>query len=207
MGFTYGGIIELDPAPVAPNFRVDLLSVDVNGQVIYTAGTPHPTDPVAPTLSANEAFIAYIVVPYEVTRIEQSWIGLTYTVPYLRTVETTLEFPDGMHWIDGETNAGTFTLLDQYTKPVIANYNVRISITGGGNGELASSGATTIDIPVSVGIANFTYRRGYIDGIAVIDTPVDISPVLHFEVVGYGAFVSDRFIALYDSVDDIMIGA
>jgi hypothetical protein len=211
MGFEYGGIVEIADAPDAPDFRVDLIYVGTNGEIGVRAGTPHETDPVAPELEADEAFIAFVVVPYEVTEIEQAWIGPAYTVPYLRTVETAMEFPDGMFWPDLNEDHATFTLYDQYDKPVIGNYSIRITITDG-NGELSKgaehwppSTGQTISIAIDDGVANFIYRRGYIDGIAVVDVPLDESPTIHFEVVGQGAFVSDVFVKLYDSLGLIML--
>lgn len=220
MGIT-GGIVELDPAPAAPNFRIDMISMGEDRILDITKGAEAPSDPVAPTLENNHVLISYILVPYETVDLRQSYIGNAFADSYM--AEFYLTMPDmATDWtqvVEGPPGTwtlptaqkqvtGTVTILDQYGKPLYGTYSVKVEIDDG-NGYL--NGSTN---PIYLTVVNgtsgntFTYERIGVDGLVVLGPTLDSSPFIKISLTVNPSYLGYRFLELYNSnvPPDLMIG-
>jgi hypothetical protein len=197
-----GTYVTLAAAPSSPNYRIDALFIGTDRVIDYVQGTPHATDPVAPTTPSNHVLISYIIVPYGTTQLEQSFIGNAWTAPYLASFVLSMEL-DTMLWSDPVTQDGTIELFNQYLKPHLGTYKVRLIIESG-NGSLSAStpDVTSQDLTLTTGVGNFTYTRG--GGDYLSPTP-DVSPMLKAYVIAQpGTYYGYAYIRLLDSLGEMM---
>ena len=220
---TIGGIIELDPAPASPNYRIDIIEVGADGVLDYRTGTPSASDPVQPTVSPQHVLLAYIIVPYGTTELQQSFIGNAWTEPYLAQMSLTmgtmgqywytLPFPNTLNQQLTQSQRrvlGTIDLLNQYQKPLVGSFGMRVTLepTMIGNGLLyhgnrtggGGTGYTELLFTITDGTNNlFTYERLGVDGLLVLGAEIDESPTIKVELLGSAGFVAYQFVELYDS--------
>ena len=197
------GSVTLSAAPSSPNFRIDMLSVGVDDVIDVTAGTPHATAPVAPTLAADHALIKYIMVPYGTTQLDQALhVGKT-AAPALFALEFAMSDVE-MLWAD-TTSTGTISLTDQYEKPIPGNYGFTVEVSrGNGSIEHDSDGSSTTSISwteTSVSSDTFVYTRAGNDHDA--GTP-DSSPILKAYLTDNSDLYAEVWIELFDSLADYM---
>jgi hypothetical protein len=210
-----GGLIELNAAPNAPNYRMDILSVGSDGVIDYTAGVEAENYPVIPTVEANHVLITTILVPYGITGITNALIGVTWrevylaqfilTVPELDSDWTTITNPPDTLPTSEKQVVCTVSLLNQYGNPLFGTYAVSVEIEQG-NGILnpASDNSTSITFNITNGSKTFVYERGGIDGLAVLGTPLDSSPMFKATLLSNTNNIVYSYLLLHDSAEEPM---
>lgn len=209
-----GGIVTLDPAPSAPNYRIDLISVGMDGVVDYTKGTEAANNPPQPALALDHVALAYIIVPYDTTVMQQSFIGNAWTDPYISVFEVSIEemlsywhtLPDPNTLNQPLTEAqrrvtGTIKILNQYGKPMVGSFPVTVEVEQG-NGLIykGSTGATSQTFTITDGTNNtFIYERLGVDGWRVLGDPIDQSPSIKATLLTNTNFFGFFWVPLYDS--------
>ena len=193
--------VTLSTAPSSPNFRIDMLSVGADGTIDITAGTPHATAPVAPSLASNHAFIKYIMVPYGTTQLDQALhVGKT-AAPELYGFALSMSDTE-MVWAD-TTSTGTIDINDQYGKAFPGSYGITVDFTRG-NGSLNSEAAgASLSFTWTSPSSTFTYTRGGYDSVNTGGDP-DESPIFKAYLTGNTDFYAEVWIKLYDSLGDYM---
>jgi hypothetical protein len=213
MGAEYGGIVQVPAAPEAPFFRVDMISIGSSGAISYTTGALHETDPVAPVLPSTQALIAYVIVPYEVTVIEQSWIGDGWVEPQLREVLMVMQDKDDpdaenyeMYYEDTFSRTVVVEMRDQYDKLVFGWDTISVEILDG-NGSLSTTPDTTFrTFKQETGTCTFQYIRRGFDGITDLTLPNDISPTIKAWQTSNQNLYTIIYVQVFDSVGDLMYG-
>ncbi len=190
---TVAGVVAINAAPSAGQFRYDLVCVGVDGVIDYVPGTASAT-PAKPALSGSHVQIGKcILVSGGATEITGADIGREYQAPAPATVTLAPADAD-LAWSELSTTI-TIQVLDQYGNPIGQSGNgwyITLEIAAG-NGTISSAeeGSSTSKIGMHAGSnqnqATFTYTR---DQLATDESPVFEAVLeINYALYGYGKII------------------
>lgn len=190
---TVAGVVPINAAPSAGQFRYDLVCIGADGVVDYVPGTAAAT-PAKQTLPGSHVQIGrYILVSGGATEITGADIGREYQAPAPATVTVTPTDAD-LAWDELSTTI-TVQVLDQYGNPIGQSGNgwyITLEIAAG-NGTISSSeeGSSTAKVGMHAGAnqsqATFTYTR---DQLATDASPVFEAVLeINYALYGYGKII------------------
>ncbi len=209
MGEGYAGSVEIDAAPAAGQFRIDLIVIGIDGVIDYVKGTA-ATEPTQPDTPSGHLLIATVLVAGGATSITQNYINRAYVDPVASYLVMEID-DDELEWDETEPPVQATTNIyvrvkDQYGNPYSYGYGTGLHMTLTiiyGNGEVWSSedgwSESSVGKNFTGSYALFQYRRGNTEG--------DISPFLMAEMpIGKMSLAISGHIDLLDIDGNIMAG-
>jgi len=161
----------LDAMPSGNKFRYDGFCVGVDGIIDYLKGTAASSDPVRPSVPADQVLIGeYILVWTGVTEITGRHIGMEWAERYASDVS--ISCVDEFEWDDGdntpETNV-TVSVQCQYGWNLTGTYTLTLSMLMG-SGQIYSAQTGWDSSQVSQEISDYRYIFVYQRNQAVVET-------------------------------------
>jgi len=197
------GVVAVDAAPAAGNFRYDLIVVGADGVIDYVKGTNFQTSENMPSVPAGHVKLGIILIYGGMTVIYTYDINISWQIPTSTKLGITVADAD-LAWAELSTTV-TVAVLDQYGNAVLtggSGWYLKLKIVAG-NGKVSSpeEGESVTEIGGHTGSGSnqyvFTYTRNQLPG--------DLSPTLQavlevdFEISAY------TFIMLRDAAGDPMV--
>ena len=194
------GVVELNAAPVAGYFRIDLISIGIDGVIDYTVGIPAPSSPATPSVAASHVQLATILIHGGMTTITNTFINMTWTVPVGSVVRASLS-DDVLSWGSETTTIITVSIEDQYGNPFFAGFQSMLFVVEfvSGTGTLQHAvSCTRSELLTSGGSRTFMYTRiGSGDASPLLTASVELGYILYA--------VEPIYIILEDSDEEIMV--
>lgn len=200
---TTGDVVEINAAD-ATMFRIDIISIGESGDLTYTAGTPHATNPQMPDTPAGHARVCWILIPPGTTEVTTDLINRNYVEPFvsqLIAAPTSLE----LNWL---TSSGTIQVdvLDQYERGITTqNWQIKAEILSGSGTINGSTTSSTRSVGSGNYSTTFTYRRvsGYDN---LVDPPDESGPVyIEFSLIQDPSLTMLTPVILLDLGGDVII--
>jgi len=187
------GVVAINAAPSAGQFRCDLVCVGADGVIDYVPGTA-AANPVKPALPGSHVQVGmYILIAGGATDVTGADIGREYQAPYPASVTVVPADPD-LAWNELSTTIAV-QVLDQYGNAVVQGGNgwyITLEFAAG-NGTISSAeeGSSTAKVGLHTGAnenqGTFTYTR---DQLATDESPIFEAVLeINYALYGYGKII------------------
>lgn len=186
----------------ALKYRMDRVVMNGNGIISYLTGVEVNSNPVAPSIPANNFSLGTVFVRHESTAIYQSDINASYSAPAPQILEAT----------PAKASLAITDLTTTITVRVKDQYNTYMSAPYGGwqiQGKV-TSGTGTLTVPYIVGTITGTTVKGNMVGNSLVFTynrvpGTEVSPYVEFSLVSSTGVVYMLMLSLLDADGNVLI--